>query len=229
MAFREAEEDLLLAAAQTTQAVANAYAASGEQCTFQIMETVEEVDGADAAGAAAEKAMLGLEALIFEVLSKVELKSAKSREEVASAESRLVAARDAIEKEDRRCTYALAFGPLVILTPTLYSIAHKTAELERVLMVADEEAAGASRRENDAVELVIPCFKLSCRVQNVDYLLFLQFRGLEDVVKRIDSEAATVNPFAADAERLREALASGAARLGALCEEKARAAAEVDR
>jgi hypothetical protein len=56
-----------------------------------------------------------------------------------------------------------------------------------------------------------------------------QFRELGDVCRRIDAEAATVNPFAADAERLREALAAGAARLGALADEKAKAAAEVDR
>lgn len=56
-----------------------------------------------------------------------------------------------------------------------------------------------------------------------------QSRELEDVSRRIDAEAATVNPFAADTERLREALAAGAARLGALGEDKAKAAAEVDR
>jgi hypothetical protein len=56
-----------------------------------------------------------------------------------------------------------------------------------------------------------------------------QSRALEDVLRRIDAEAAAVNPFGSDAERLREALTAGAARLGALCEEKSRVAAEVDR
>ncbi len=59
--------------------------------------------------------------------------------------------------------------------------------------------------------------------------MYEQSRALEDVSRRIDAEAAAVNPFGTDAERLREALTAGAARLGALCDEKAGAAAEVDR
>jgi hypothetical protein len=109
VALQDAAEDLLLAAARTTQALADFYALSGEQGTSQGTRAAVAAEGAEAAAAAAEALIQESETRLGCALSEAEQNATDCADSAAAEESKLASTRANVESEDRRYVIALPF------------------------------------------------------------------------------------------------------------------------